>query len=560
MLTNLHVKNLALIDETEIEFTRGLNVLTGETGAGKSILLGSVNLALGAKANSDVIGNFGDSALVELSFLVDDEKRKQLEEMDIFPEDNIITISRRIMDGKSIIKVNGETSTATNVKKITELLIDIHGQHEHQSLLRKSVHLDIIDKYAKKELESIKEELTASYKFFKDKEKYLESFSISEDERLRNISFLNYEIEEIENANLKADEDIEVENEYKKIINSKKITEELDFVERGLNSDGACAANNISRALQAMNRVVAYDENIQSMYNELLDVENLLNDFNRELSSYLSSMEFDDKYFFEVEKRLDLINSLKAKHGGSLASVFKYLEEAKGKLDFYKEYEAKLIDAKAEYESSKNKVISLCNRLSEIRKKCAKNLEKDIILALNDLNFLQVKFEVKFYELEKPTPNGMDEVSFMVSLNPGEEIKELSKVASGGELSRIMLGIKSILAGKDDIDSLIFDEIDTGISGRTAQKVSEKMAVIADKHQVICITHLPQIAAMADTHFLIEKNVINDMSKTELHKLDNESSVVELARMLGGTEITDIVIENAREMKNQALKLKNMSV
>lgn len=560
MLTNLHVKNLALIDETEIEFTRGLNVLTGETGAGKSILLGSVNLALGAKANSDVIGNFGDSALVELSFLVDDEKRKQLEEMDIFPEDNIITISRRIMDGKSIIKVNGETSTATNVKKITELLIDIHGQHEHQSLLRKSVHLDIIDKYAKKELESIKEELTASYKFFKDKEKYLESFSISEDERLRNISFLNYEIEEIENANLKADEDIEVENEYKKIINSKKITEELDFVERGLNSDGACAANNISRALQAMNRVVAYDENIQSMYNELLDVENLLNDFNRELSSYLSSMEFDDKYFFEVEKRLDLINSLKAKHGGSLASVFKYLEEAKGKLDFYKEYEAKLIDAKAEYESSKNKVISLCNRLSEIRKKCAKNLEKDIILALNDLNFLQVKFEVEFYELEKPTPNGMDEVSFMVSLNPGEEIKELSKVASGGELSRIMLGIKSVLAGKDDIDSLIFDEIDTGISGRTAQKVSEKMAVIADKHQVICITHLPQIAAMADTHFLIEKNVINDMSKTELHKLDNESSVVELARMLGGTEITDIVIENAREMKNQALKLKNMSV
>lgn len=560
MLTNLHVKNLALIDETEIEFTGGLNVLTGETGAGKSILLGSVNLALGAKSTPDIIGRYGDSALVELSFLADEAKTKKLEELDIYPEDGLVTISRRIFDGKSVIKVNGESTTASNVRKITELLIDIHGQHEHQSLLKKNVHLEIVDRYAKKELDDVKKELLDAYKQYKDSESALEQFTISEDERLRNISFLRYEIEEIENAGLKENEDVELEKEYRRIVNSKKITEELDFVEQSLSTGTGSASELVSRAIQSLNRILDYDDNLQTMYDELSDVENLLNDFNREMASYLSSMEFDNNYFNETEKRLDLINSLKAKHGGSLESVFSYCKEAKEKLEFYEEYEKKLSESEIQYDNSKKEVLRLCNEISEIRKNYAKQLEKEIISALKDLNFLQVKFEIKFDKLDKPTKNGIDEVCFMISLNPGEEVKELSKIASGGELSRIMLGIKSVLAGKDDIDSLIFDEIDTGISGRTAQKVSEKMAEIAGKHQVICITHLPQIAAMADTHFLIEKNVVNDKSRTEIHRLSEEETITELSRMLGGTEITDIVRDNAREMKKQANELKNMSV
>lgn len=560
MLTNLHVKNLALIDETEIEFTGGLNVLTGETGAGKSILLGSVNLALGAKSTPDIIGRYGDSALVELSFLADEAKTKKLEELDIYPEDGLVTISRRIFDGKSVIKVNGESTTASNVRKITELLIDIHGQHEHQSLLKKNVHLEIVDRYAKKELDDVKKEFLDAYKQYKDSESALEQFTISEDERLRNISFLRYEIEEIENAGLKENEDVELEKEYRRIVNSKKITEELDFVEQSLSTGTGSASELVSRAIQSLNRILDYDDNLQTMYDELSDVENLLNDFNREMASYLSSMEFDNNYFNETEKRLDLINSLKAKHGGSLESVFSYCKEAKEKLEFYEEYEKKLSESEIQYDNSKKEVLRLCNEISEIRKNYAKQLEKEIISVLKDLNFLQVKFEIKFDKLDKPTKNGIDEVCFMISLNPGEEVKELSKIASGGELSRIMLGIKSVLAGKDDIDSLIFDEIDTGISGRTAQKVSEKMAAIAGKHQVICITHLPQIAAMADTHFLIEKNVVNDKSRTEIHRLSEEETITELSRMLGGTEITDIVRDNAREMKKQANELKNMSV
>lgn len=560
MLTNLHVKNLALIDETEIEFTGGLNVLTGETGAGKSILLDSVNLALGAKSTPDIIGRYGDSALVELSFLADEAKTKKLEELDIYPEDGLVTISRRIFDGKSVIKVNGESTTASNVRKITELLIDIHGQHEHQSLLKKNVHLEIVDRYAKKELDDVKKEFLDAYKQYKDSESALEQFTISEDERLRNISFLRYEIEEIENAGLKENEDVELEKEYRRIVNSKKITEELDFVEQSLSTGTGSASELVSRAIQSLNRILDYDDNLQTMYDELSDVENLLNDFNREMASYLSSMEFDNNYFNETEKRLDLINSLKAKHGGSLESVFSYCKEAKEKLEFYEEYEKKLSESEIQYDNSKKEVLRLCNEISEIRKNYAKQLEKEIISALKVLNFLQVKFEIKFDKLDKPTKNGIDEVCFMISLNPGEEVKELSKIASGGELSRIMLGIKSVLAGKDDIDSLIFDEIDTGISGRTAQKVSEKMAAIAGKHQVICITHLPQIAAMADTHFLIEKNVVNDKSRTEIHRLSEEETITELSRMLGGTEITDIVRDNAREMKKQANELKNMSV
>lgn len=558
MLVNLHVKNLALIEETEIEFGKGLNVLTGETGAGKSILLGSVNLALGGKAGSDVIGRFGDSALVELSFFIDDENRiKELEALDIYPEYGMITISRRILSGKSIIKVNGETITATGVRKITELLIDIHGQHDHQSLLYKKKHLEILDKYAKDELLELKSELLSEYNNYKNLEKQMGEFTLSEEERIREKDFLNYEIQEIQEANLKPGEDEELETLYRKIVNSRKILTELDVVDRLLGRNGDDNASDmLGRAYSALNSIVSYDDGLNPLLEQLALLDSQLSDFSYDLKNYIESMDFDEQIYVETEQRLNIINSLKAKYGGSIENILEHVEKSEEKLRFYDEYEENLSKVKANMDTSMEKVLLLCDRISDVRSLSAVKLSEDIRKALEDLNFGQVKFDVELRKLNNPTANGIDEAEFMISVNPGEDIKPLAKIASGGEMSRIMLGIKSVLAGKDEIDTLIFDEIDTGISGRTAQKVSEKMAGIATSHQVICITHLPQIAAMADRHFLIHKDIDAGYTRTHIDILNESAMVDELARMLGGTEITDIVRQNAAQMKELALKFK----
>ena len=558
MLLNLHVKNLALIEETEIEFGQGMNILTGETGAGKSILLGSVNLALGNKTSGDVIGRYGDSALVELSFFVDNEEKiRALNEMDIYPEDGMVTISRRIMPNKSVIKVNGETITATNVRKITELLIDIHGQHDHQSLLYKKNHLDILDKYAKDELLEVKDKLSKEYSVYTELGKKLSEMDVSVEERNREKDFLTFEINEIDNANLVIGEDSELEALYRKMINSKKIMEEISVVNR-LMSCGteANATDMVGKSFSSLNSVVQYDETLSSLLEQLSLIDSQIKDFNYELQNYISSMEFDDREFIETENRLNLINGLKAKYGNSIEEILKYYDQAVEKLEYYNDYEHKLSLLKEELAKSEIVVIELCKKIYDIRVKASKALEEEITKALVDLNFGQVVFEIQITTRLNPSKNGFDEAEFMISVNPGEGVKPLAKIASGGELSRIMLGIKSVLAGKDDIDTLIFDEIDTGISGRTAQRVSEKMAAISDKHQIICITHLPQIASMADNHFLISKEVVDGYTQTNITKLNDEEIIEELARMLGGSEITDIVMENARQMKEMASKIK----
>lgn len=558
MLLNLHVKNLALIEETEIEFGKGMNILTGETGAGKSILLGSVNIALGNKASGDVIGRYGDSALVELCFLVDSEDKIQaLSDMDIYPEDGMITISRRIMPNKSVIKVNGETITATNVRKITELLIDIHGQHDHQSLLYKKNHLDILDKYAKDELFEAKENLSKEYTLYTELSKKLSEMDVSVEERNREKDFLSFEINEIESANLAVGEDFELESLYRRMINSKKIMEEISLVNRlmSCNTEGN-VTDMVGKAFSSLNCVIQYDDALNSIMEQLSLIDSQINDFNYELQNYINSMEFDDKEFIETENRLNLINGLKAKYGNTIEAILEYYEKATVKLEYYNDYEHKLTLLKDELAKVEAAVLEQCKNIYDIRLKASKVLEEEITKALVDLNFGQVVFEIQITTGHSPSKNGYDEAEFMISVNPGECVKPLAKIASGGELSRIMLGIKSVLAGKDDIDTLIFDEIDTGISGRTAQRVSEKMAAISDKHQIICITHLPQIASMADNHFLISKEVVDGFTQTSINALSENEMVEELARMLGGSEITDIVMENARQMKEMASKIK----
>ena len=443
MLLNLHVKNLALIEDTEIEFGKGMNILTGETGAGKSILLGSVNLALGSKAGSDVIGRYGESAFVELSFLVEDtDKISRLQEMDIYPEDGIVTISRRILPGKSVIKVNGETMTATNVRKITELLIDIHGQHDHQSLLYKKNHLNILDEFAKEELVIFKEKLSVEFSKYTDLKKKLSEMEVSEEERNRERDFLQFEIKEIEDAKLNIGEDEDLEALYRKIVNSKKIIEELNHATH-LMSDNMenNVADMVGRAYVAVNQVSQYDEALNSLLEQLSAIDSQINDFNYELKNYISEMDFDDRLFAETENRLNLINGLKSKYGNSIENILDYYQKSVEKLEYYNDYEHKLSLLKNELSKSEENVNILCEELSSIRKKASLILQNEIKEALIDLNFEQVSFEIHISRDNSISKNGYDEAEFMISVNPGETVKPLAKIASGGELSRIMLGI-----------------------------------------------------------------------------------------------------------------------
>lgn len=558
MLISLHVKNFAIIDEIEVYFKNHLNILTGETGAGKSIIIDSINCALGAKVPKGILRTGADYALVELVFETKDRAvHEAMNNLDIPIEDNQIIISRKIMPNRSIYKLNGENVTQSIIASIAELLIDIHGQHEHQSLLRKAKHLEIVDRYAKDDIGNLKQELHEAYKAYTALKQEYDNAGIDEEKRLREISFLEYEINEIKSAALVPGEDEELSSLYRKYANAHAISEGLQTV-YGLTGNSANGAgDSIGRAVRQLTRLVEYDEKLGELLTQAVDIEALLNDFNKDLSQYLSSMDNYEEEFDEVTKRLDLVNHMKQKYGNQIEQIHRYLTECEEKLLRYKDYDAYIDRLRKSLEAERLRLEELSCRLSDIRKQKAKELTSKIRAALMALNFLDVKFEMIFSRSNTYTANGYDDAEFIISTNPGEEMKSLSAVASGGELSRIMLGIKSVLAENDDIETLIFDEIDTGISGRTAQKVSEQLSEIAKHHQIICITHLAQIAAMADEHFIIEKQTDGKTTKTIIRELDDDEAIDELARILGGAVITERVIENAKEMKALANSSKN---
>ena len=557
MLQNLHVKNLALIEEAEVDFKPGLNILSGETGAGKSIIIGSINLALGEKVQKEMLRENEENALVELVFSVENEaQKKALEEMDVFSEDDCVILSRRIANGRGVAKINGESVPASKMRDVAALLIDIHGQHEHQSLLHKKKHLEILDAFAKEALSNKKEALTEAYAEYRKLLAELKNADVNEEDRLREVSFLEYEIKEISEANLQENEDVTVEEEYKRYSNGKKIMEALNMAYQYSGNGSENASDFTSRALKELSQASAFDDKVRELEAQILEIDNLLNDFNREIADYIDDTEFDDETFFELEKRLDEINHLKSKYGRTIPEILTALSEKEARLEKLQDYDCYLADLRKKVNEAEKVVGRLCMQVSEIRKDYAKTLVFEVTNALKDLNFLDVRFEMQFDELSDYTANGIDDPEFLISTNPGEPVKPLGKVASGGELSRIMLAIKTVLADNDDIETLIFDEIDSGISGRTAQMVSEKMNVLGRNHQIICITHLPQIAAMADAHYLIEKSVENQTTVSKIRLLNEEESINELSRMLGGVEITDKVKESAREMKELAKKRK----
>ena len=554
MLQNLHVKNLALIDEAEVEFGPGLNVLTGETGAGKSLLLGSVNLALGAKYNAQMLRSGAKSGLVELTFSVEDGRiQKALEEMDIFPEDGMITLSRKLLEGRSVSRINGETVNAAILREVAGMLIDIHGQHDSQTLLHRKNHLALLDLYAKEETAPLKKEMSAAYRTWQEICRKAEESSLNEEERRRELSLASFEVQEIEDASLSPDEDVELEEQYRRMTESRRLTESIAETYQYTGEDArANASDCLSRAIRALQDAAEFDETGAKLCSELEEIDSLLNDFNRELSEYAKSFEFSEEDFRETEERLNLINHLKAKYGKTTGDIQAYCDRKKQRITELNDYDEFMKGLEEKKKEAFEKVSRISGKLHRVREKNASAFASEIQRQMEELNFLDARLELRLTDTGKPGANGSDEAEFYLSTNPGEPLKALGDIASGGELSRVMLAVKTVLADEEDTPTLIFDEIDTGISGITAGKVGEKLHFIGRSRQVICITHLPQITAAADVHFLIKKESDGSHVKTQIEQLDAEASIRELARMLGGANITQRMLESAREMKQLA--------
>ncbi|MDO5563757.1 MAG: DNA repair protein RecN [Eubacteriales bacterium] len=532
MLQEIHVKNLALIEEANVEFNKNLNILTGETGAGKSILLGSINLCLGKRANKELIKDENKETSVELVFT-----QKEY-------EDNII-IKRTISKEKSSAKINGENVTLAELKEYTSKLIDIYGQHDSEDLRLDSKHIDFIDKYNKNIIEPLKTKVAEKYELYKSVLSELEFFNMDENLRIREMDLLKYEIEEIEEANLKVGEEEELEAKYKKYAKSTNIINSIN------NAKNILSEQNISLAQKEINNVLKYDASLTNIYDSLNDANQILEDTEKELDSILESYDINEEEFTQIENRLNLIRSITMKNGGNVEKTLEKYNEKSEKLKKLEDYENAKKKCNEKIAKIKSELYEIAKVLSNERKKTSKNFERELILELKDLGFLDVKFEIEFKQKDIITKNGFDTINFYISLNVGEPLKPLTEIASGGELSRIMLSIKTILANMDDTNTLIFDEIDQGISGITAAKVANKLYKIAQNRQIICITHLPQIAAKAQSHYEIKKEVSEGHTYTIIKKLNYEEEIKEIARLMSSGELTESALKNAKEMKNK---------
>lgn len=558
MLLHLHVKNLALIRETEIDFSPGLNILTGETGAGKSILIGSMTMALGGKIPKEMLREDADYALAELVFSAEQpDLLLRLKELEIPAEDGELILSRKITAaGRSLCRINGETVSTAVLKEISSRLIDIHGQHEHQSLLNKKKHLEILDAYVREELSPVLEVLGERFQACQNWKRELEQSQTDESARIREQSLLEFELHEIEEAALKDGEDELLEQSYRKMVNGKRIMETLTLVQKLCSGEDVSASEQTGRACRELGSVLRYDDGLEGLNGQLQEIDGQLQDFVRELDDYMEGLEFSEQEFRETEERLNLINHLKAKYGQTIGEIRRYQEEKQKRLELLTNYEQSVAGMEKEYQKALQELEEHCRTAHGIRVKAAEKLSALMQEQLGELNFLDVRFEISVRDTGSPSAAGSDDVEFLISTNLGEPVKPLGKIASGGELSRVMLAIKTVMADQDEIHTVIFDEIDAGISGRTAQKVSEKLSLIGRSRQVICITHLAQLASMADSHYCIEKQAVDGSTQTRIRRLSGEEITEELARILGGARITDAVRWNAMEMKRLALEYK----
>jgi len=553
MLVNLHILNIALIDELDISLEPGLNVLTGETGAGKSIIVGSIGIGLGGTLSRDMLRDKDKDGVVELLFSVEEDVAERLRALEIETPDGELLISRKCTGGRTINRINDNTVTLAKLRAVAAVLMALHAQHEQRTLHTPSKHLDIIDS-SSTEVQAKKEEVRAAYAEYKAVADKLAGMNTDESERAKRLDFLGYEISEIEAARLKPGEDSDLEEFYKTASCAESIAEITSEIHRltGYDSD-TTAGSQLSRAVRAAAMLGKYDssDTAADIEKQLSDIEGLLNDFNRSLSDYMMSTDFSEEELRTAEERLDLINSLKLKYARTTQSVeeiLEYKEGAEKERDTLLDFDDTLERLKSEETAALEHLTKLSDELTQIRRSAADELCRDVSAALESLNFARSDFEMRFDPAGTYGPNGHDKAEFYISTNVGEDMRPLAEVASGGELSRIMLAIKSTLSDAEDTPTIIFDEIDTGISGITAQRVGDMMKKLSETHQLITITHLPQIAAKADSAYVIEKSVEGDRTVTGIRHLDDEGRVLELARLLGGDKITDSVLESAREM------------
>lgn len=555
MLEELYIKNLAIIEKISLNFTEKFNIITGETGSGKSIIVESINLLSGNRFNKDLIGNFSDKTEIRGVFSFQENQYKEFEDLG-YIEDGMMIVSRVFSkDGKSSIRINSKPVALKELQKIANELMDIHTQHENQSLFKKEKYLEIVDKYnetfigpLKIELEKLNKELN----FYKSE---LSKINISEENRNRELEILNYQIEEIESANLEGTSEEEIDAEYEKLSAMSDIKSGIDEFLGYFNRGEYNAEEFLLKSLRSIKDVQKYDNEIFEFAKRFEEYLISIQDLSIDISTYRENLFYDEERYMYLEQIKTDISNLSRKYGKTLNDILNTLKEKKERKKLLSDFEINYKDKEEKVRILSEKFMKKCEELSKYRKKNAIIIENAIIKELKELNIKYVEFNIKI-EKVNPSIHGFDSLDFLISTNVDSEVKSLNSVASGGEVSRVMIGLKSVFAESDDIDILIFDEIDTGISGRTAQVVGQKLFNISKKHQVIVITHLPQIAAMGDNHIKLIKNQEKNKTKVKAENLTEKSRINEIARLTGGLNITEITLKNAEEMLIQAKEYK----
>ena len=560
MLRELHIKNVAVIDEASVEFGKGFNVLTGETGAGKSILIDSINMALGARSSRDLIRGGEEKAIVDTVFEIEDEAtRAELEELGVEVEDGFVYINRTMTaDGRSVCRINGRPTPLSTVRDAGRLLLNIHGQHDNHALLNPKLHLDFVDSYGG--LTETKERYRAAYKAVRDIERELDELARGEAEKAQRADMLKFQIEEIDAAKLKAGEEEELERRRSYLGNIGKIAGAAsEAYEKLYSGEGMqqSAYDLISAALRSVGEAAEFDPDMEKRRGELSNILAELEESAHDLKNTADNADFDPNEINLIEERINLIYGLKRKYGSGIGEILEYGERARAELEKIENSDEYMARLSGELAAKKEELRAAAAELSKRRGEVGAELSERVNEQLRELD-MNVVFEVGIQPKTDADgeavydAQGAEDIEFMISANPNEPMKPLAKIASGGEMSRIMLALKSVFADSDRVETLIFDEIDTGISGRAAQRVAEKLKSLSEKRQTLCITHLAQIASMADSHYLIEKNVDGERASTKVTPLGENERVRELARIIGGVKVTDLTLKNAREMLSMA--------
>ncbi len=552
MLFALHIQNIALLDDVEIEFQKGLNVLTGETGAGKSILIGSINLLLGDRANRELIRHDADRAEVSGIFYIENEtQKKSLEELGIYPdEDGAVTLSRQLLrDGKNLCRIAGRTATLSELKQVGDLLVNIHGQHDSQALLNPGAHVHFLDSFLKDEGKTLLASYQTAYKNWRSLLRESEAVDLDEAEKLRKIDMLSFESDEIRSAALTPGEEEELKAKRDMINHRKKLESDVLQALGALcdAEDGMDARQGLAIASDALSDAAGYDASLEELSEQVAALAEEAEEVSRSLRHYFDRLSEEDFPIDEIESRLDVIYHLKRKYGSTIETVLKYADDCEAELSELQHAEERKERLLADLKEAEEEAAKRAKKLSALRKKAIPEICAQINEALHFLNMPDADFCITLAE-SPLSLYGAEQVNFTIQTNSGEEYQPLNKIVSGGELSRIMLAIKSVLTDGDAAQTLIFDEIDTGVSGAAAQKIGRKLRALSTSKQVLCVTHLAQIAAMATTHFLINKTTENGRTKTNVMPLNHENRVQELARIISGDAVTETTLKQAEEL------------